>query len=69
MVTSPRIEFRLLGPFEVLLDGQRAELGGARARAVLAILLRRLRPGSTGRAVGFYEVDPLGSTDTFLATA
>lgn len=33
------IEFRLLGPFEVLIDGQRAELGGARPRAILAILL------------------------------
>jgi len=57
MVTSPRIEFRLLGPFEVLLDGQRAEFGGARARAVLAILL--LHRGEVisvariaGRAVG-----------------
>ena len=36
---SPLIEFRLLGPFEVLVDGRPAELGGARPKAILAILL------------------------------
>lgn len=36
---SPVIEFRLLGPFEVLIDGARAELGGTRPKALLAILL------------------------------
>lgn len=33
------IEFRLLGPFEVLIGGAPAELGGARPKALLAILL------------------------------
>lgn len=37
--TNPSLKFRLLGPFEVLIDGQRVELGGARPKAVLAILL------------------------------
>ena len=33
------MEFRVLGPFEVLAEGQPVALGGARQRAVLAILL------------------------------
>jgi predicted ATPase/DNA-binding SARP family transcriptional activator len=33
------IEFRLLGPLEVWRDGQRLEVGGAKARALLAMLL------------------------------
>ncbi len=33
------MEFRVLGSFEVLVDGQQIPLGGARQRAVLAILL------------------------------
>ena len=33
------IEFRLLGPLEVWRDGRRVEVGGAKARALLAILL------------------------------
>ena len=33
------LEFRILGPLEVLDDGRTIELGGARQRAVLAILL------------------------------
>src|SRR3954453_7196809 len=33
------LEFRILGPLEVLDDDRRIELGGARQRAVLAILL------------------------------
>ena len=33
------LEFRILGPLEVLDDGRQIELGGARQRAVLAILL------------------------------
>lgn len=32
------MEFRLLGPFDVLVDGQSAQLGGAKQRALLAIL-------------------------------
>jgi DNA-binding SARP family transcriptional activator len=35
------VEFRLLGPLEVLRDGERVELGGPRERAVLAALLFR----------------------------
>jgi len=33
------VEFRVLGPLEASVDGRPAELGGARQRAVLAILL------------------------------
>ena len=33
------MEFRILGPFEVLVDGRRVALGGDRQRAVLAVLL------------------------------
>jgi DNA-binding SARP family transcriptional activator/streptogramin lyase len=32
------MDIRLLGPFEVLIDGRRARLGGAKQRALLAIL-------------------------------
>ncbi len=35
------MEFRILGPLEVYEDGRRLELGGARQRALLAILLTR----------------------------
>jgi DNA-binding SARP family transcriptional activator len=35
------VEFRLLGPFDVLVDGRSAELGGAKQRALLAILAIR----------------------------
>jgi DNA-binding SARP family transcriptional activator len=35
------MEFRILGPLEVDEDGRRVELGGARQRALLAILLTR----------------------------
>jgi predicted ATPase/DNA-binding SARP family transcriptional activator len=34
-------EFRLLGPLEVAVDGQRADIGGAKQRALLAELLLR----------------------------
>jgi DNA-binding SARP family transcriptional activator len=33
-----QVEFRLLGPFEVVVGGQSADLGGAKQRALLAIL-------------------------------
>ena len=39
---GPRVEFRLLGPLEVLLGGQPIELGGAKPRALLADLLLHL---------------------------
>jgi DNA-binding SARP family transcriptional activator len=32
------VEFRLLGPFDVLVDGRSTQLGGAKQRALLAIL-------------------------------
>ena len=35
------VEFRILGPLEVLCDGTPAELGGPRQRALLALLLTR----------------------------
>jgi predicted ATPase/DNA-binding SARP family transcriptional activator len=34
-----RVEFRILGPLEVLSDGQALDLGGAKQRALLAMLL------------------------------
>src|ERR1700758_3770757 len=37
------MDFRILGPLEVVRDGRVLELGGRRQRAVLALL--RLRPG------------------------
>src|SRR6188768_1104609 len=33
------MDFRILGPLEVLRDGRRVELAGGRQRAILAILL------------------------------
>src|SRR5262245_36255492 len=33
------MEFRILGPLEVLSDGQALDLGGAKQRALLAVLL------------------------------
>ena len=33
------MEFRILGPLEVLSDGQAVDLGGAKPRALLAVLL------------------------------
>src|SRR5919201_913431 len=41
MSPSPRLEFRVLGPLEVLRDGEPLDLGGGRQRAVLAVLLLR----------------------------
>ena len=39
MVSQARIQFRVLGPLEVDVDGGAASLGGAKQRAVLAALL------------------------------
>jgi SARP family transcriptional regulator, regulator of embCAB operon len=36
---SSRVEFRVLGPLEVLVDGKAIPLGGAKQRSVLAMLL------------------------------
>jgi len=33
------LQFRVLGPFEVLASGEALSLGGARPRALLALLL------------------------------
>jgi DNA-binding SARP family transcriptional activator len=33
------VEFRILGPLEILDDGRALELGGAKQRAVLAVLV------------------------------
>ena len=38
-VVEARMEFRLLGPLEVVAEGRRVSLGGSRARALLALLL------------------------------
>jgi DNA-binding SARP family transcriptional activator len=40
-VTTGAIEFRVLGPLEVLCDGRQLPLGGTKQRAVLAVLLLR----------------------------
>jgi DNA-binding SARP family transcriptional activator/class 3 adenylate cyclase len=41
MTGERKLEFRLLGPLEALLDGQPLPLGGARQRALVALLLLR----------------------------
>jgi DNA-binding SARP family transcriptional activator/basic membrane lipoprotein Med (substrate-binding protein (PBP1-ABC) superfamily) len=40
-VTSQPVEFRVLGPLEMSLGGEQLALGGAKQRAVLAVLLLR----------------------------
>ena len=46
------MEFRVLGPFEVLIEEGQVPLGGTRQRAVLAILLlHRREPVSVDRVV------------------
>jgi len=42
----PRLEFRLLGPLEVRSNGYPVELGPARQRALLAVLLLSCRATS-----------------------
>jgi DNA-binding SARP family transcriptional activator/basic membrane lipoprotein Med (substrate-binding protein (PBP1-ABC) superfamily) len=39
VTSSGRLEFRILGPLEARVDGERIALGGAKQRAVLAFLL------------------------------
>lgn len=41
VVTANGVEFRILGPLEVVIDGVAAPLGGAKQRAVLAVLVLR----------------------------
>src|SRR5688572_7555925 len=54
------MEFRILGPLEVLDDGRRVDLGGAKQRALLAVLL--LNPNqvvSTDRLIdALWDDDP-----------
>jgi DNA-binding SARP family transcriptional activator len=46
------VEFRILGPLEVVQDGRQLELGGARQRALLGVLLTRANEVvSTGRLI------------------
>ena len=40
--TMGRVEFRLLGPFEVVVEGQAVTLDAAKPRALLALLLALL---------------------------
>ena len=40
-MASDGVEFRVLGPLEVVSGGERVALGGAKQRAVLAVLLLR----------------------------
>src|SRR6266496_421178 len=65
------MEFRILGPLEVLSDGQALDLGGPKQRAVLAMLLveegeldldrfRRLREeGKLSEALSLWRGPPL----------
>ena len=39
---NARLEFRVLGPVEVLRDGEPVKLGGPRQRSLLALLLMRV---------------------------
>lgn len=48
-----RVEIRLLGPLEVMVDGTRLALGGAKPRAVLALLA--LEPGRVTAATRLAE--------------
>src|SRR5919201_661146 len=54
------MEFRILGPLEVLQDGRALELGGAKQRALLAaLLLERNRAVSAERLVdALWEEEP-----------
>jgi DNA-binding SARP family transcriptional activator len=38
-MATPRIEFRILGPLTVLVDGSPIAIGGPKQRALLALLL------------------------------
>src|SRR6266508_2407545 len=51
-VTSPTLLFRMLGELDVLSDGTPVSLGGAKQRALLALLLLdRSRAVSTDRLI------------------
>ena len=52
-MATPRIEFRILGPLTVLIDGTPAAIGGPKQRALLALLLLNAnRVVSRDRLVG-----------------
>jgi DNA-binding SARP family transcriptional activator len=53
------MEYRLLGPFQVIRDGQRVEIGTGMQRALLAaLLLQPNQPVSTGRLIDAVWNDP-----------
>jgi len=55
-----RMEFRVLGPIEVLDAGRKLDLGGPKQRTVLALLIANAgRPLSTDRLIeGAYDGTP-----------
>ena len=67
-VSRPTLEFRLLGPLEVLRDGFPLQLGGQRQRALLAVLLLEVgRVVSTDRLVELvYGAEPPKTATTSL---
>src|SRR5207245_5726821 len=58
--TEGAMEFRILGPLEVLSDGQALNLGGPKQRALLAMLLLRANEVvSSGRLIeALWEEEP-----------
>src|SRR5439155_4226885 len=58
--TEGAMEFRILGPLEVLSDGQALNLGGPKQRALLAMLLLRANEVvSSGRLIeALWEENP-----------
>jgi hypothetical protein len=52
LASLPGIEFRILGPLEVLEDGRAVALGGSKQRALLAVfLLHANEPLTTDRLI------------------
>jgi DNA-binding SARP family transcriptional activator len=66
--TSGVLEFRVLGPLEVLSDGHALELGGRRQRALLALLLLGAnRPVSRERLIdALWEDEPTATANKAL---
>lgn len=63
-----RIEYRILGPLEALVDGQPAKLGGPRPRGVLALLLASANvPVPAGRLIDeLWPEDPPAAADNIV---